>query len=118
MQNWTVNEIYHGFRLERRETVAETDSEALLFRHEKNGARLLALINDDDNKVFGIGFRTPPLDSTGAAHIVEHCVLSGSRRYKTKEPFMDMLKGSLQTFLNAMTFPDKTIYPVDRHQRS
>ncbi|HHX37654.1 MAG TPA: hypothetical protein GX717_06715, partial [Clostridiaceae bacterium] len=63
-------------------------------------------------KVFGVGFRTPPLDSTGAAHIVEHCVLSGSRRYKTKEPFMDMLKGSLQTFLNAMTFPDKTIYPV------
>ncbi|MDO5688711.1 MAG: insulinase family protein [Tissierellia bacterium] len=104
--------IYSGFRLLRVEWVQEVNAQALIFEHEVTGARLLKLSCDDNNKVFGIGFRTPPKDSTGVAHIVEHCVLSGSRKYKTKEPFMDLYKGSLQTFLNAMTFGDKTIYPV------
>ena len=101
-----------GFRLVEADEIAEIASEARLYEHEKTGARLLVLANDDANKVFGIGFRTPPEDGTGVAHIVEHCVLSGSRRYRTKEPFMDLYASSLQTFLNAMTYPDKTIYPV------
>lgn len=107
-----TGQVVHGFLLERRERVEDVGSDALIWTHVRTGARLLALLNQDENKVFGIGFRTPPSDSRGAAHIVEHCVLSGSRRYKTKEPFMDLIKGSLQTFLNAMTYPDKTIYPV------
>lgn len=101
-----------GFILEHNEEVKDVNSMASLYRHEKTGARLLHLKNDDNNKVFCIGFRTPPANSTGVAHIVEHCVLSGSRKYKTKEPFMDLVKGSLQTFLNAMTYPDKTVYPL------
>ena len=104
--------VYHGFELIDQYPIDEVKSMARIFQHKKSGARLLHLENDDDNKVFSIGFRTPPTDSTGVPHIVEHCVLSGSRKYKTKEPFMDMVKGSLQTFINAMTFSDKTIYPV------
>lgn len=104
--------IINGFKLVDAKRLDEANSNALLFEHVGTGAKLLKLENEDDNKVFGIGFRTPPNDSTGVAHIVEHCVLSGSRKYKTKEPFMDMYKTSLQTFINAMTFPDKTIYPV------
>ncbi|MDO5718329.1 MAG: insulinase family protein [Tissierellia bacterium] len=107
-----IGEIISGFKLISNEELKEANSKALLFEHIKTGARLLKLENKDDNKVFGIGFRTPPKNSTGVAHIVEHSVLSGSRKYKTKEPFMDLYKGSLQTFLNAMTFYDKTIYPV------
>ena len=107
-----VNEIYNGFKLLEESKIEELDSIGRLFQHEKSGARLLQIENDDDNKVFSIGFRTPPTDSTGVPHILEHCVLSGSRKYTTKEPFMDMVKGSLQTFINAMTFPDKTLYPV------
>jgi Zn-dependent M16 (insulinase) family peptidase len=80
--------------------------------HEKSGARLLSLENDDDNKVFSISFRTPPGDNTGIPHIIEHSALCGSRKYPTKEPFIELAKGSLNTFLNAMTFPDKTMYPV------
>lgn len=100
------------YTLTDRREIPETASEGLLYEHRGTGARVLVLSNDDDNKVFSVGFRTPPVDSTGSPHIVEHCVLSGSEKYRTKEPFMDMLKGSLQTFLNAMTFPDKTVYPV------
>lgn len=107
-----INKIYHGFKLLEESTVEELGSVARIFHHEKSGARLMQIANDDDNKVFSIGFRTPPTDSTGVPHILEHCVLSGSRKYTTKEPFMDMVKGSLQTFINAMTFSDKTIYPV------
>lgn len=92
--------------------IEEVNSQALQFIHNKTGAKVLVLKNEDENKTFGIGFRTPPTDGTGVAHIVEHCVLSGSRKYKTKEPFMDLIKYSLQTFLNAMTYSDKTIYPV------
>lgn len=107
-----INELYHGFKLMDIHTVEEIQSEAHVFMHEKSGAKLLYLKNDDDDKVFSVAFRTPPSDSTGVPHIIEHCVLSGSRKYKTKEPFMDMVKGSLKTFINAMTFSDKTIYPV------
>ena len=110
--NFEIGKKYYGFTLLEEYQVKELQSTARVFSHEKSGARLLHLENDDDNKVFSIGFRTPPSDSTGVPHIVEHCVLSGSRKYRTKEPFMDMIKGSLQTFINAMTFGDKTIYPV------
>lgn len=102
----------HGFELIARRNISELYTEARLYRHVQTGAELLSLTNDDRNKVFGITFRTPPSDSTGVAHIIEHSVLCGSRKYPVKEPFIELLKGSLQTFLNAMTFPDKTCYPV------
>jgi len=101
-----------AFTLLHRARIAEIDSEALLYQHQPTGARLLSLVNNDENKVFGITFRTPPADSTGVAHILEHSVLCGSKKYPVKEPFVELLKGSLQTFLNAFTFPDKTCYPV------
>ena len=107
-----VDERLHGFRLLRKQNVAEADSEAFEFVHEKTGARLFYLKNKDDNKVFSIAFRTPPKDDTGVAHIVEHSTLCGSRKYPLKEPFVELVKGSLNTFLNAMTYPDKTVYPV------
>ena len=84
----------------------------IYLKHKKSGARLALVSNEDDNKVFCIGFKTPPEDSTGVAHIVEHTVLCGSKKYPSKDPFIEMAKGSLNTFLNAMTYPDKTIYPV------
>ncbi|MBG0791801.1 MAG: insulinase family protein [Desulfovibrionaceae bacterium] len=102
----------HGFTKIREMDIAEMATRAVLYRHDKTGARVLSLTNDDENKVFGISFRTPPEDSTGVAHILEHSVLCGSDRYPVKEPFVELLKGSLQTFLNALTFPDKTCYPV------
>ena len=107
-----VNDIIHGFKLERQDTVPEAASEAFVFKHIKSGARLLFLKNNDDNKVFSISFRTPPPDDTGVAHITEHSVLCGSRKFPLKEPFVELVKGSLNTFLNAMTFPDKTMYPI------
>lgn len=110
--SFKIDEVYNGFKLLEERDVKETNSISRIFTHEKTGAKLIYLSNDDNNKVFTIGFRTPPEDSTGVPHIIEHSVLSGSRKYRTKEPFMDLVKGSLQTFLNAMTYPDKTIYPV------
>ncbi len=104
--------IENGFELLEVTEIEELKTEAVLYRHVKTGARLLSLCNDDENKVFGITFRTPPKNSTGIAHIMEHSVLCGSRKYPVKEPFVELLKGSLNTFLNAMTFPDKTCYPV------
>lgn len=104
--------MIHGFRVIRKHSLPETDSTAWLFTHEKTGARVFFLQNDDDNKVFSISFRTPPADDTGVAHIVEHSTLCGSRKYPLKEPFVELVKGSLNTFLNAMTYPDKTMYPV------
>ncbi|WP_378957232.1 insulinase family protein [Pelosinus sp. sgz500959] len=104
--------MYHGFVLEEEKKIDDINSIAQIFYHQKSGARLLYLKNDDDNKVFSITFRTPPADSTGVAHIVEHSVLCGSRQFPMKEPFVELVKGSLNTYLNAMTFPDKTMYPV------
>jgi Zn-dependent M16 (insulinase) family peptidase len=104
--------LAHGFRkLESRE-IPEIHTQATLWRHEATGAQLLSLVNEDENKVFGVSFRTPPPDGTGVAHILEHSVLCGSRRYPVKEPFVELIKGSLNTFLNAFTYPDKTCYPV------
>ncbi len=102
----------HGFDLIREQYAPEINSTARMFRHARTGAELLSLENDDENKSFGITFRTPPPDSTGVAHILEHAVLCGSRKYPSKEPFVELLKSSVKTFLNALTFPDKTCYPV------
>ena len=97
--------------IEKRE-IGDLRSMSYLLRHKKSGARLALLSNDDENKVFYIGFKTPPEDSTGVAHILEHSVLEGSRDFPVKDPFIELVKGSLNTFLNAMTYPDKTLYPV------
>ena len=102
----------HGFRLVREENLRETGGAARLWKHVATGAELLSICNGDENKSFGVSFRTPPRDSTGVAHILEHSVLCGSQKYPVKEPFAELLKSSLQTFLNAMTYPDKTCYPV------
>jgi len=102
----------HGFDLIEEREVAELTGKAVLYRHHKTGAELLSIANNDENKVFGIVFSTPPTDSTGIAHILEHSVLCGSHKYPVKEPFVELLKGSLQTFLNAFTYPDKTCYPL------
>jgi len=104
--------VIHGFELIREQEIPELRTKAQLFRHVRTKGELLSLINEDENKVFGITFRTPPSDSTGVPHILEHAVLCGSRKYPVKEPFVELLKGSLNTFLNAMTYPDKTCYPV------
>ena len=101
-----------AFELVTKKTVPELGSEASLYRHRQTGAEVLSLVNDDENKFFGIAFRTPPGDSTGVPHILEHSVLGGSRKFPVKEPFVELLKGSLHTFVNAMTSPDKTNYPV------
>ncbi len=101
-----------AFDLIAEEQIPEVNALARHYRHKKTGAEVLSLINDDENKVFGISFATPPEDSTGIAHILEHSVLCGSEKFPVKKPFVEMLKGSLHTFLNAMTFPDKTVYPV------
>ena len=97
--------------VEKRE-IKDINSITYLCRHKKTGARVALVQNDDENKVFYIGFRTPPKDSTGVAHILEHSVLCGSKEFPVKDPFVELVKGSLNTFLNAMTYPDKTIYPV------
>lgn len=101
-----------GFNLVREERLTEVSGVVKVWHHEKTGAQVLSVVNDDENKCFGVTFRTPPHDSTGVAHILEHSVLCGSEKYPVKEPFVELLKGSLQTFLNAFTFPDKTCYPV------
>jgi len=101
-----------NFELVRTEEVKELNTMAKVYRHIPTGAEILSMENDDENKCFGIAFRTPPSDSTGVAHILEHTVLCGSHKYPVKDPFVQLLKGSLQTFLNAFTYPDKTCYPV------
>ncbi|MBO5110415.1 MAG: insulinase family protein [Clostridia bacterium] len=101
-----------GFRLENRRFIDEVKADLYELTHVRSGAQLVWLAREDNNKTFGIAFKTLPEDSTGVFHILEHSVLNGSDKYQTREPFVDLLKGSLQTFLNAMTFPDKTFYPV------
>lgn len=110
--NLELNDSLHGFRLTLREPIKEIQAETLMFEHEKSGAQLMFMDCDDDNKVFSITLRTPPANDCGVAHILEHSVLCGSKEFPVKEPFVELMKGSLQTFLNAMTFPDKTMYPV------
>lgn len=92
--------------------VEDVQSDGFILRHKKSGARIAVLSNNDDNKVFYIGFRTPPEDETGVPHIIEHTTLCGSKKFPVKDPFIELAKGSLNTFLNAMTYPDKTVYPV------
>lgn len=107
--NSSVLQVYD--LLEER-VIPDVHATGLYFRHKKSGARIAVLSNDDENKVFTIGFRTPPEDSTGLPHILEHSVLCGSKNFPAKDPFVELVKGSLNTFLNAMTYPDKTVYPV------
>lgn len=107
-----LNQVYSGFKLISKNIIEESASETLEFIHLKSGARLFYLKRDDDNKVFSISFKTTPADDMGIPHIVEHSTLCGSRKFPLKEPFVELAKGSLNTFLNAMTFPDKTMYPV------
>ena len=101
-----------GFTVTHVETIEELDADAYVLFHHASGARLLYLACDDENKAFSIGFKTPPANSTGVFHILEHSVLDGSEKFPLKEPFVELIKGSMQTFLNAMTYPDKTVYPV------
>lgn len=101
-----------AYELIRREELGGIKSTGYLLKHRKSGARVVLIENDDDNKVFSIAFRTPPADSTGVPHIMEHSVLCGSKHFPAKDPFVELVKGSLNTFLNAMTYPDKTVYPV------
>jgi len=101
-----------SFTLQKEQIIPEINATVKLFVHDKSGARLMSVTNNDENKVFGITFRTPPKTSNGIAHIMEHSVLCGSRKYPVKEPFIELAKGSLNTFLNAFTYPDKTCYPV------
>ena len=111
--------VYNHFEIIQDRQVEEIASRARLWRHIQTGAEILSIENDDEHKVFGIAFRTPPTDSTGIAHILEHSVLCGSRKYPLKEPFVEMIKGSLRTYMNALTYPDKTCYPgcQSKHQR-
>lgn len=104
--------MHKDFTLLREEQLSEVGGIAKLWQHNKTKAEIISIINDDENKSFGVAFRTPPKNSTGVAHILEHSVLCGSEKYPVKEPFVELLKSSLQTFLNALTFPDKTCYPV------
>ena len=100
-----------AYRVSEEMYVEEMDSRAMVLEHIKSGARIFLMSNEDENKVFYIGFRTPPDDSTGLPHILEHSVLEGSDKFPVKDPFVELVKGSLNTFLNAMTYPDKTVYP-------
>ncbi len=109
---WNEGAVVHGFRVLRTSRIQEVESDAYLMEHEKSGARLLYLDNTDDNNVFYICFRTTPDNSKGTPHIMEHSTLCGSRKFPLKEPFVELAKGSLNTFLNAITWPDKTMYPV------
>ena len=106
LSNCTAYEVLEEKKLD------DIQSMGYLLRHKKSGARISLISNEDENKVFYIGFRTPSLDSTGAAHILEHSVLCGSQKFPVKDPFVELVKSSLNTFLNAMTYPDKTLYPV------
>lgn len=101
-----------AYEIVEKRMISDLNSEGYILKHKKTGAHITLLLNDDENKVFYIGFRTPPRDSTGVAHILEHSVLCGSENFPVKDPFIELAKGSLNTFLNAMTYPDKTVYPV------
>ena len=107
-----VHDKLHGFTVTGVKPVPETDATLITMSHDKTGARLLWLKNQEENKLFSIAFKTTPKDSTGVFHILEHSVLGGSKKYPVKEPFLELMKSSMNTFLNAMTFPDKTVFPV------
>ena len=102
----------HGFKFTKKDVLSDIAATLYEGEHEKSGAKILYIDRKDTNKTFAIAFKTIPEDSTGVFHILEHSVLCGSDKYPVKEPFVELLKGSLKTFLNAMTYPDKTVYPV------
>ena len=102
----------NAYEIREEKRLDDIHSDGILLVHKKSGARICVMSNEDVNKVFYIAFRTPPKDSTGVPHIIEHTVLCGSKKFPVKDPFIELVKGSLNTFLNAMTYPDKTIYPV------
>lgn len=104
--------MFENYEIIEHRKISDLNSEGYILRHKKTKANVTLLLNDDENKVFYIGFKTPPTDSTGVAHILEHSVLCGSKKFPVKDPFIELAKGSLNTFLNAMTYPDKTVYPV------
>lgn len=110
--NYEINKVYNGFRLIEEMQIKDISSTGRVFLHEKSGAKLINIENSDDNKVFAISFKTLPDNSTGVFHILEHSVLCGSRKFPSKEPFVELAKGSLNTYLNAATYSDKTMYPI------
>ncbi|QSX06303.1 insulinase family protein [Sedimentibacter sp. zth1] len=110
MEN-NIGDVIDGFKISNKEFVQEADSNAIIYTHEKTKASVIYLQNEDKDKVFNIGFKTPPYDDSGVAHIIEHSVFCGSDKFPVKEPFLEIMKGSLNTFLNAMTYKDKTMYP-------
>ena len=112
MSRTTTGSTVHGFEIISRTDLPEYRSVGVLARHKKTGCEVYHLVNDDTENLFSFGFKTIPPDSTGVAHILEHTVLCGSRRFVVKDPFLSLLKGSMNTFLNALTFPDKTVYPA------
>lgn len=112
MINLNVGNTVNGFLLINKEEINDIESVGYLFEHIKSGARLMYIDNEDDNKVFFIAFRTPPIDDCGTPHIIEHSVLCGSKKYPVKDPFNELAKGSLNTYLNALTYSDKTVYPI------
>ena len=105
-------DVCFGFQLVKKEYIASKSADLYTLRHEKTGAELLYFDRADENKTFSVGFKTLPENDTGVFHILEHTVLNGSRKFPVKEPFVSMLQSSMQTFLNAMTFNDKTLFPV------
>ena len=107
-----LNEVIHGFKINRIRELPELSATLYVMTHEATGAELAYFERDDDNKTFAISFTTPPEDDTGVFHIIEHSVLCGSEKYPLKDPFAELLKGSLNTFLNALTYEDRTVYPV------
>ncbi|MEA1973553.1 MAG: insulinase family protein, partial [Candidatus Cloacimonadota bacterium] len=109
--DFEINKMYHGFKLVKDETNNDIHSQSKLFKHIKSGAELIYISNEDNNKTFCISFKTPPKSDNGIAHIMEHSVLCGSKKYPVKDPFFTLVNSSLNTFLNAMTFSDKTMYP-------
>ena len=113
----TVNDHIHHFTIRSVTELEELGGRLYEMEHQTSGARLVWLDRDCDNKTFGICFRTTPGDDTGVFHILEHSVLCGSERYPVKEPFVELMKSSMNTFLNAITFPDKTFYPVSSRNR-
>ena len=108
----TVHDTVHGFIVEREVPLPELDAVMYQMKHEKTGLELVWISREEENKVFGIGFETLPWNDTGVFHILEHSVLCGSKNYPVKEPFVELLKNSMNTFLNAMTYSDKTMYPL------
>ena len=107
-----LNEMIHGFRVKRIRDLKDTGGKLIEMEHEKSGAQCIYHDRKDENKTFAVTFKTLPEDNTGVFHMLEHSVLNGSEKYPVREPFVELLKGSMQTFLNAFTYPDKTMYPV------